>query len=172
MLDAGVECLIKKSPTFLSKFLRVFAILLDISLVLISIFITIFLTPYFAFVCVLIGAGWFITWLIYRYTYVEYEYSYFEGDFVVDKIYNKSRRKRVKRFNFNKVDRCALVSAQVFGNNDRDNKKMFDCSDNNYDTEDYIALVAEDNQTPFYIRFTPNEEMLEVLKKKYSRKFY
>ena len=172
MQDSVVECLVERKPTFLSKFFKLAAILLDVSIVLISIFILFFLTTYFAFVCALVGLGWFVTWLAFRYANVEYEYSYFEGDFTVDKIYNKSKRKRVKRFNFTKVERVVTAESQAFGEKPGDERKMLDCSDNDFETEDYIALVVEDSQAPFFVRFTPNEELLEILKRKYSRKFY
>ena len=172
MLDAVVECLVEKRPTTLSKVFKVVAVVADLIAIALAVIITLFLPGYFILVCVLGGMGWLITWIAFKYGNVEYEYSYFDGEFTVDKIMNKSKRKRVKRFDFAKVDRVAPADANVFGDKPGMERKFIDCSDNDPETEDYIALVMEDQQDTYLIRFTPNEEMLEILKKKYSRKFY
>ena len=172
MLDAVVECLVERKPTAFSKVFKAVAIIVDVISIALAIMITLFVPGYFILVCVLAGIGWLVTWIAYKYGNIEYEYSYFDGEFTVDKIMNKSKRKRVKRFDFTKVDRVAPVDANVFGDRPGQQRAFFDCSDNDPETEDYIALVCEDQQDTYLIRFTPNEELLEILKKKYSRKFY
>lgn len=172
MLDAVVECLVERRPSVLSKVFKIVAIIVDVVAIALAIMITFFIPGYFILVCVLAGIGWLVTWVAFRFGNVEYEYSYFDGEFTVDKILNKSKRKRIRRFDFAKVDRVALASANVFGDRPGMERAFYDCSDNDPETEDYIALVMEDQQDTFLIRFSPNEELLEMLKKKYSRKFY
>lgn len=172
MLDAVVECLVERKPTAFSKIFKAVAIVVDVIAIALSIMILFFIPGYFILICVLAGVAWFITWLAFKYGNVEYEYSYFDGEFTVDKILNRSKRKRVKRFDFTKVDRVALADANVFGDRPGQQRAFFDCSDNDPETQDYIVLVCEDQQDTYLVRFSPNEELLEMLKKKYSRKFY
>lgn len=172
MLDAVVECLVERKPTIFSKIFKTVAIIVDVISIALAMMILFFIPGYFILICVIAGMAWIVTWVAFKYGNVEYEYSYFDGEFTVDKILNKSKRKRVKRFDFAKVERVASVEANAFSDRPGAERKFFDCSDNNPETEDYIVLVCEDQQDTYLIRFSPNEELLEILKKKYSRKFY
>ena len=172
MQDAVVECLVKRKTTFLNKVIKWLAIMLDISLGILSVFILLFMAGQIAFVFAFIGISWFVTWLAFRYTSVEFEYAYFQGELTVDKIYNKSHRKRIKVVNIAKVERFARVGINKGDEQSSKKHKYFDCADGDPDTEDYLVTVVEEKEIPYTIRFSPSEDMLEVLKKKYSRKFF
>lgn len=172
MQDAVVECLVKRKTTILSIVIKWLVIMFDISLGVLAIFILLFMAGYIAFVFAFVGVGWGVTWLAFRYTSVEYEYSYFQGELTVDKIYNKSKRKRIKVVNLAKVERFARVGLNTGDEQSGKNRKCFDCADGDPDTEDYLISITEEKEMPYTLRFTPSEDMLEVLKKKYSRKFF
>ncbi len=171
MLDAVVECLVSRRNTMGTYIARFFMFLIDGIMLAASIFILLFIPGYFILVCVFAGIGWFVTWLVLRYTRVEFEYSFFDNELTVDKIYNKSKRKRMGRVSLFKLEYIALADSPRFQGPQQDKVLKHDYSAKDAELVDYTMYLIEDGKQPTMITITPNEELLEILKKKYSRKF-
>lgn len=171
MLDAVVECLVERHNTVGTYIARFLMFLLDGILLAASLFILLFIPGYFILVCVFVGIGWFVTWLVFRYTRVEYEYSFFDNELTVDKIYNKSKRKRMGRVSLLKLELIALADSPRFQGPQYDKVLKLDYSAKDAELADYTLYLLEDGKKPAMITITPNDELLEILRKKYSRKF-
>ena len=172
MLDGVVECLVPRKKTIGSYLARFLVFLFDAILLAISFVIFIYFTSYYAINLVFLGMGIFATWLVMRNTNVEYEYSFFEGDFTVDKIINKSKRKRLKRVKFSKMDVMAPEGSKRLGGNPDSKCVKLDYSTLDDSYKDYVAVIFTDEGQRMEIKFSPNEELLDVLKRKYPRKIY
>lgn len=170
MLDAIVECLVERNKTAGIRILNFLVILFNAGLVMASILVFLFFPQYFTLIFVFLGLGIFVTWLSRRYINVEYEYAYFEGEFTVDRIANRSKRKRLKKVSFAKLD--SIVPAASRNNEGRPDNghKIYNYSAHNPDIKDYIAVIHDENEGVMEIVFSPNEELLEVLNRKYPRK--
>lgn len=170
MLDAIVECLVERNKTIGIRILNFLVILFDTGLVMASVLVFLFFPQYFTLIFVFLGIGLFVTWLSRRYINVEYEYAYFEGEFTVDRIANKSKRKRLKKVSFAKLD-CIVPAASRNNPGRPDNgHKIYNYSAHNPDIKDYVAVVHDDDAGVMEIVFSPNEELLEILNRKYPRK--
>ncbi|MGN0375495.1 MAG: DUF6106 family protein [Butyrivibrio sp.] len=172
MLDGVVECLVPRRKTAGVYMLRGLVFFLDSIFFAVSLFVFLFLTAYIALVLLIIGVGVLITWLVIRGTNIEYEYSFFEGEFTVDKIINKSKRKRLKKVNMDKMEFIAPEGSRHLGGKQDSSHQMFNYSALDPEYTNYVALVYSEGGAPMEITFSPNEELLEVLKRKYPRKVY
>lgn len=172
MLDGVVECLVPRKKTVGVYIGRFLVFLFDVILLAVSLVIFVYFTSYYAVNLVLLGIGIFATWLVIRNTNIEYEYSFFEGDFAVDKIINKSKRKRLKRANFSKMDIVAPEGSKRLGGNPEGKAIKMDYSALDDSYKDYVAVIFTDEGQRMEIKFSPNEELLAVLKRKYPRKIY
>lgn len=170
MLDGVVECLVKRNNTMGTYIARFFMFLLDGILLAASLFVLLFLPAFFILICVFVGIGWFVTWLIIRYTRVEFEYSYFDEELTVDKIYNKSKRKRIGRFSFAKLEYFAPADSPRFNKNMMDKCLVVDCSAKDPDIKDYTFYIMDDGKKPTMLTISPNEEMMAMINKRFSRK--
>ena len=170
MLDAVVECLVKRQNTVGTYIARFFMFSIDAILLAASLFVLFYLTAYGIVIFVFIGIGWLVTWLMLRYTKVEYEYSYFDEELTIDKIYNKSSRKRIGRYALNKLEYIVSADSPRLQGRQNDNIVMIDCSAKDPDIKDYVFYIMEDGKKPVMVTISPNEELMEMIGKKYSRK--
>ncbi len=172
MLDGVVECLVPRKKTVGVYIARFLVFLFDAALAALSLIIFVYFTSYYAIDLVFLGIGIFATWLVIRNTNIEYEYAFFEGDFSVDKIINKSKRKRLKRVNFSKMDVMAPAGSKRLGGNPDSKAVKLNYSALDDDYKDYVAVVFTDDGKRIEIKFSPSEELLDVLKRKYPRRIY
>lgn len=172
MLDGVVECLVPRKKTVGAYIARFLVFLFDAILAAISFVIFVYFTSYYAINLVFLGMGIFVTWLVMRNTNIEYEYAFFEGDFTVDKIINKSKRKRLKRFNFSKMDMVVSEGSKRLGGNPDGKAVKLDYSTLDDSYKDYVAVIVTDEGQRIELKFSPDEELLAVLKRKYPRKIY
>lgn len=170
MLDAVVECLVKRCNTVGTYILRFIMFSVDAILLAASLFVLVFIPAYGIIICLFIGIGWFVSWLVVRYTKVEYEYSYFDDELTVDKIYNKSKRKRIGRFNFAKLEYFTTADSPRLDGVKKEECSVVDCSAKDPDIQDYTFYIINDGKKPSLLTISPNEELLEMINKKYSRK--
>lgn len=170
MLDGIVECLVERRKTKRVYLIRFLAFLIDSILIAVSLFILLYMTAFSAIIFIFAIIGIVLTWLAIRNTNVEYEYSFFEGEFTVDRILNKSSRKRVKKFSFDKLELMAPKGSYQLGGNPDNNRRKYNYSAMDPELKDYVAVVVDDNATAVEVVFTPNTELLEILNRKYPRK--
>ncbi len=86
-MEQYIEVLVRKKPNPLLLPGKILLLFLDILLLLLSFRSAVFLP-----LLLLSGA---LTYLCFLYSHVEYEYLYFEGELSVDRILNKSKRRKV-----------------------------------------------------------------------------
>ena len=88
----------------------------------------------------------------------------------MDRIANKSKRKRLKKVNFAKLDSIVPAASRNTAGRPDNRHKIYNYSAQNPDIKDYIAVVHDEDEGVMEIVFSPNEELLEVLNRKYPRK--
>lgn len=152
MNDFYTEQLIKKQADM--KDMAVRAVLVAVAIV--SVF-TVFIFPVGLFFPIIVIA---LVWFLMTRLNVEYEYLYVNGDLDIDKIMNKSKRKRIFSTNAEEMELLAPVDSPrlaQFGN-----AKVIDLSSGRADARRYAMVVASNGQTAKLI-FEPNDTIIEGL---------
>lgn len=117
----------------------------------------------FALIPVLIGIIALAYYLITSRN-IEFEYSVTNSDITIDKIINKSRRKRVISFDAHNIEK--MGKSQPAAN---DNSARINASENpNADNTWYFTGVHS-QKGKVYVLFTPNEKVLSSIKPFLSR---
>ena len=152
MGDFYTEQLIKKQGDM--KDLVIKAVLVAVAFVSV---LTVFIFPMgLIFPIIVIAMVWF---LISRLN-VEYEYLYVNGDLDIDKIMNKSKRKRVFSTNVKEMELFAPVNSERL--EQFKNSKVINLSSGRADARLYAMIVANNGQTAKLI-FEPNDTIIEGL---------
>ena len=111
-----------------------------------------------------------IIYTTFRNTNVEFEYDFFGGELTVDKIMSKAKRKRLYVFDFKNLDYMAKSDSPKFSQKPQGNFVVMDYSAHDDNQETYTAVFSGDSKGTLYLKFSPNEELLALLKKLYGRK--
>ena len=118
-------------------------------------------------------AAGFIIYFVFRNTSVEFEYDYFGGELTVDKILNRAKRKRLRIFDFAKLDYIAKYGSERMTRlEEHGNSVYYNYSAHDIREDSYVAVFHNDEKATVFLEFSPNEELLAVLKKYYPRKVY
>lgn len=109
-------------------------------------------------VLIAIAAGLFF---LKRNLYVEYEYGFTNGEIDVDKIYEMTRRKRA--YSFSVKDLELLAPEDSYHVKDFANKpdKVYNFYPPTVDKKVWVAMVTGGTDRA-QVRFTPNEELVEL----------
>ena len=97
---------------------------------------------------------------MFRRLNVEYEYLFLNGDLDIDKIMNKSKRKRVFSTNVKEMELFAPVNSERL--EQFKNSKVINLSSGRADARLYAMIVANNGQTAKLI-FEPNDTIIEGL---------
>lgn len=92
---------------------------------------------------------------------VEYEYIITNGIMDIDKITNKSSRKRMMTLNLEQVSRIERFEPSLIAN--IPNKSLL-CASNRYD-ESYLLVCDNEGKDALYLVFAPNERMQKAILK-------
>ena len=122
------------------------------------------------FLLAVIIAGYGAYWLIQRQN-IEYEYIYTNGDLDIDKIINKSKRKRVLSVSVKDFDVMAHVEDKNHAHEMTGFEKNLDFSSGEIKSNTYAAVFNHNNQKVKMI-FEPNEEILKGIFHLIPRKLY
>ncbi len=171
MFETVVECLVHRKLTTKAYMGRCAMVFADSLIVAVTLWITFFFPVLMVVAFLLIAIGVVFTYLVFRNTNIEYEYSFFDGEMTIDKIMNKKLRKRLKTFNIGKMDFMAPEGSHHLGGGSS-NRKMYDYSAQDDSMQAFIAVLYDDKNNSAELKFTPNEELLERLQKTYPRKVY
>jgi hypothetical protein len=163
MNEGYVECLVKGRPNYLAKIGKVALIALAALFFIGSMW----LGTWAMILAVLTGTG---AYIVNMYTDVEYEYLYLDKEVTVDKVYNKSRRKRVATFKLDKMEVFAPVHSYQLEKFGAKQAKPTDYSIGYEDKPDlrYIMYYEGNKQ----ILFSPNEAMIKAMKNAAPRKVF
>lgn len=105
MNETYKELLVKKESGLKDKFLRVICLVATIMLGMIS-----FLTGNIGIFIITVGLG-VLTYFVFMWTDLEYEYVYLDKEITVDKIMGKTKRKRVATIDVNKMEILAPANS-------------------------------------------------------------
>ena len=121
MSETYVECLVSKGVSTGAKFLRILLTMLTAAFAILGIL---------GFVIALVTAlvlG-ILTWFVYMHTDTEYEYLYLDREIKVDKILNKSKRKKQGIFEIERMEIFAPVNSYHLDNYKNRQVKVLDFS--------------------------------------------
>ena len=150
MGDYYTEQLVKKKPDM--KDMMTKAILIAVTIV--SILAVLYYPIIILVPVLLIGLDIFM----FHRLKVEYEYLYVNGDLDIDKIMNKSKRKRV--FSMNVSDLEMLAPADAVELRQYQNAKVYDYSSGTGQARVYALITANQGEVK-KILFEPNETIVE-----------
>lgn len=153
MTDTFIEQLVKRQVTPETMVKKVILVSLTILSALIILFHPIF---------ILVTIGMIILdSILFKRMNLEYEYSYFNGDLDVDKIVNRSSRKRVFSTNIKKMEMLAPVGTHTLKEYKR--LTVYDFTSKQQDKKVYEMVTSFRGQL-VRVLFEPNDEMLEAIR--------
>ena len=111
-MEELVECIVNSRLTMKAYFGRCLSVALGILMVIVT-YVAALKVPYGIPVVLLFDlAAGFVIYFVFRNTNVEFEYDYFGGELTVDKILNRAKRKRLRIFDFAKLDYIAKYGSE------------------------------------------------------------
>lgn len=122
MNDTYVECLVERKTNGFIKFLKYFLISLTVVLALGSLLFNI--TVGFILAIVLGVASYFVS----TYTDIEFEYLYVDKQISVDKVFAKSKRKAVAKYDVDKMELMAPIKSYKLDDYKNRQSKVVDYS--------------------------------------------
>ena len=158
MGDLYSELLVKKDKTAKDSLLKYGLIVLTV----LAVFAGLIITPLALIIAVALGIA---CYFVIPKTDVEYEYLFVNGEFDIDMVMAKSKRKRVKSFNLSEADLVApLNSHRMDYYNGNQNMKVLDYSSGNPQHKRFGVITRLDNATCKII-LEPDEALAQAMKK-------
>ena len=158
-MDVFVEQIIKKKYDFMDS-LVVFGTLL-LSFVLVALCLMFF--P-FALILVIIG-DIALAYYIISSRNIEFEYSITNGDITIDKIINKSRRKRIISMDAHDIESMGKNKPA----NIKNNYIRFNVSQSQNNESNWYFSGHNSQKGNVFVLFTPNDKVLSAIKPFLSR---
>lgn len=163
MSDTYVECLVKQKQSVLGKIGQ----MVLIALCVISVLLMLVGIPYTLFVAILFGGG---AYLVNLMTNLEFEYLYVDKEITIDKIMAKSKRKNVGKYSLDRIEVIAPIHSYHLDNYKNRNVTVKDYSiGEELKPDRRYAMYYEGG---IKVVFSPNEEMIKVLKNVAPRKVF
>ena len=161
MNESYVECLVAKKPSSGMKALKVFLIVLAVIFFLLSMLNALM------WLGVAAGIGAYFTSLNAS---VEFEYLYVDKEISVDKILNKTKRKKVEKFETERMEIFAPINSWHLDNMKNRQLKVTDYSSGVAGQPDrrYVMIYSGDRK----IIFEPSEAMVKALQSVAPRKVF
>ena len=165
MNETYVECLVKGKNSILMKFLQIFLTILTVLFVMcLMVNILGLLALPLAIAC---GVGAYFAGMNAN---VEYEYLYLDKEITIDKVLNKTKRKRVGVFSVEKME--ILAPLKSYHLDDYKNRQV--------KTFDYSCGVEKKPETRYCMYYNgekklilePNEAMVKAIKNIAPRKVF
>lgn len=150
MSDFYTEQLIKKQTGMKDVVIK--AVLVAVAIVSV---LTVFIFPMGLLIPIIVIA---LVWFLMTRLNVEYEYLYVNGDLDIDKIMNKSKRKRVFSANVDSMELLAPVNSPRL--DQFQNARVINLSSGNADARLYALIVSGNGQMSKLI-FEPNDTIIE-----------
>lgn len=157
MSDLYSELLVKKESTAKDGIMKYGLIVLTALAVLAGIFVN----PLILLVAVVLGIA---CYFVIPKTDVEYEYLFINGDFDIDMIMSKTKRKKVKSFKLSEADLAApLDSHRLDYYNGNQNMKVLDFSSGNPEHKRFGVITRLDGNLCKII-LEPDEALAQAMK--------
>ncbi|MBR5155861.1 MAG: hypothetical protein IKW62_05225 [Clostridia bacterium] len=172
-MDVFIEEIVRKKKTQ-GDFLLVLGVLLLgslISAVLLAIVLPVFI-KYGTFVLALVIAVIYGVYYVVTSVNVEYEYALVNAELDVDKIINKTRRKRLATPNIREIEDFGTKKEPGFGRYLKNSSitKVYACRDKK--AEDIFFLVYNQGDTKMMLIFNPSAEIIDQIAKRNPQKRY
>ena len=157
MGDLYSELLVKKDKTAKDSLLKYGLIVLTV----LAVFAGLIITPLALIIAVALGIA---CYFVIPKTDVEYEYLFINGDFDIDMIMSKTKRKKVKSFKLSESDLAApLDSHRMDYYNGNQNMKVLDFSSGNPEHKRYGVITRLDGNLCKII-LEPDEALAQAMK--------
>ena len=158
MSDLYSELLVKRERTIKDSIIKYGLIVLTV----IAVIASLISTPLIWIAAIALGIA---CYFVIPKTDVEYEYLFVNGEFDIDMVMAKSKRKRVKSFNLSEADLVApLNSHRMDYYNGNQNMKVLDYSSGNPQHKRFGVITRLDNATCKFI-LEPDEALAQAMKK-------
>ena len=158
MSDLYSELLVKRERTIKDSIIKYGLIVLTV----IAVIASLISTPLIWIAAIVLGIA---CYFVIPKTDVEYEYLFVNGEFDIDMVMAKSKRKRVKSFNLSEADLVApLNSHRMDYYNGNQNMKVLDYSSGNPQHKRFGVITRLDNATCKII-LEPDEALAQAMKK-------
>ena len=158
MSDLYSELLVKRERTIKDSIVKYGLIVLTV----ITVIASLISTPLIWIAAIALGIA---CYFVIPKTDVEYEYLFVNGEFDIDMVMAKSKRKRVKSFNLSEADLVApLNSHRMDYYNGNQNMKVLDYSSGNPQHKRFGVITRLDNATCKII-LEPDEALAQAMKK-------
>ena len=161
-MDTYVECLVARKPSGLLTFLKNLLVVVVVICLLLSSAIWILLLVGLAALVGVYFAG--------QYAKTEYEYLYVDKEITVDKIMNKSRRKRVEKFEVDHIEMFAPINSWHLDSIKNRELKITDFSSGVEEKPDkrYVMIYRGNRK----VIFEPSREFVQALRNVAPRKVF
>lgn len=157
MSDLYSELLVKKDKTAKDSLLKYGLIVLTV----LAVFAGLIITPLALIIAVALGIA---CYFVIPKTDVEYEYLFINGDFDIDMIMSKTKRKKVKSFKLSESDLAApLDSHRMDYYNGNQNMKVLDFSSGNPEHKRFGVITRLDGNLCKII-LEPDEALAQAMK--------
>ena len=157
MGDLYSELLVKKDKTAKDSLLKYGLIVLTV----LAVFAGLIITPLALIIAVALGIA---CYFVIPKTDVEYEYLFINGDFDIDMIMSKTKRKKVKSFKLSEADLAApLDSRRMDYYNGNQNMKVLDFSSGNPEHKRFGVITRLDGNLCKII-LEPDEALAQAMK--------
>ena len=157
MGDLYSELLVKKDKTAKDSLLKYGLIVLTV----LAVFAGLIITPLALIIAVALGIA---CYFVIPKTDVEYEYLFINGDFDIDMIMSKTKRKKVKSFKLSESDLAApLDSHRMDYYNSNQKLKVQDFSSGNPEHKRF-AIVCRDGAETCKVIIEPDEILAKTMR--------
>lgn len=156
MNETYVECMVKKETKVIIKFLKIFLITLAVVLFIASVLLFGSMIGFIVSIALGVGAYFMST-----YSEVEFEYLYVDKQITVDKIFNKSRRKRAAVYDVEKMEILAPINSHSLDDYKNRQVKVQDYSSGTEQQPEKRYVFFYQGQQK--VIFEPSEEFVKAI---------
>jgi len=157
MNDVFKEQIVKRKQTLKEKAIRFAALFICVFAFVVSFVFVQFMAFPIALVL------WFAARYLLSFLNVEYEYIFTSGDLDIDKIYDKTRRKRIYTGDVKNIQIMTPVNEMGYEATFKRAEKTFDCTGGEYGDNTYKFMVLY-KEKHIQIVFEPDGSMLDAMR--------
>jgi len=160
-MDEYVEHMVKRKDSPLWKAALAGAIVLTL--------ILLFLALQYAFALLLLLAMCAVVYVVWLFSNVEYEYTYFGGSFELDEVLNKSRRRKLVDTNASELILIAPKNSDS-AKTEMGNAKILDYSGMGPEDQKYAYIYVRNGQK-YCMYIEGNEELIKQVRRNTPQKY-
>ena len=162
MNETYVEWMVKKKPSLIMKLLKMLTMIITVFLILLG------LMNIYLLIAGAVFAG--LTYFIGLNTEIEYEYLYVDRQLSIDKVLNRSRRKKVAAYELERMEILAPASSYHLDSYKNRTAEVKDYSSGIINQPDSRYIMFYDGTKKLI--FEPNAEMVKAIKTVAPRKVF